>query len=600
LIKTNILKTTVMASTLMTATTIVYSNEQPNVIVVLTDDQGYGDLGCHGNPWIKTPAMDKLHSESIRFTNFHVSPTCSPTRGALMTGRYPNAIGTWHTINGRNLMWKDEKTLADTFAKNGYKTGFFGKWHLGDNSPHRPQDRGFQEVLMHGGGGIGQTPDFWSNDYFDDTYLRNGVPEKFTGYCTDIWFNEAEKFISRNKTKPFFAFISTNAPHAPFHIDQKYVDIYKNKNVPNAKFYGMITNIDDNLAKLRKFLAKNKLQDNTILIFMTDNGTVKGYSEKRKNGFNSGMRGKKGTVYEGGHRVPFFIYWAKGELSGGKDIDTLSAHIDLLPTLAELCHLKRTKGKKLHGRSLVPLLYGSPKKWPKRVLVTDSQRVHIPVKWKNSSTMTQKWRLINGNELYDIKNDSGQKQNLAKQHPDIVASLRQEYDKWWNMVSSDFKGKIAAIAVGTKQENPVKLTSHDWYMDKNNNSVWSQNLIREGIAKNGFWIIDVKTAGNYEIALRRWPRSTKTAINAPIPRGNPIPYGTPFATGQAIHINKARIKMANINQTKKIHKQDQEAVFNVSLKPGQYRLQTWFYGNDAPEGDLIERGAYYVYIMKKP
>jgi len=599
LIKINILATTVIASNLLNTTTIASSNEHPNVIVVLTDDQGYGDMACHGNPWIKTPAMDKLCSESVSFTNFHVSPTCAPTRGALMTGRYSNAIGTWHTVNGRNLMWEDEKTLADLFSENGYKTAVFGKWHLGDNYPYRPQDRGFQEVLVHGGGGISQTPDFWGNDYFDDTYLRNGVPEKFKGYCTDIWFNEAEKFISKNKTKQFFVFISTNAPHAPFNIDQKYIDMYKDKNVPNARFYGMITNIDENLAKLRNFLSKNNLQENTILIFMTDNGTVKGYSQETRKGFNSGMRGKKGTIYEGGHRVPFFIYWPKGKFSCGKEINTLAAHIDLLPTLAELCHLKKREGKKLHGLSLVPLLYGNGGSWPNRVVVIDSQRVHIPQKWKSSSIMTQKWRLVNGNELYNIKNDPGQKNNVSDHYPAIVKAMRKKYDKWWDMVFREFKGKIAAIAIGTEKENPVRLTSHDWYMDKNDTSVWSQELVRQGSAKNGFWIIDVKTPGNYEITLRRWPRSTKLPINSSLSDSQNTLSGTSHSKGGAIEINKARIKIANINKTIKVNQNDQEAVFYLKLNTGKYRFQTWFYGNDAPEGDFIERGAYYVYITKK-
>lgn len=591
MISCRIFKTGLLGSCLLASAGAIAEDKDihPNVILILTDDQGYGDMACHGNPWIKTPAMDKLHSESIRFTNFHVSPTCAPTRGALMTGRYPNAIGTWHTINGRNMMWEDEKTLVQVFAKNGYKTGIFGKWHLGDNSPHRPQDRGFQESVIHRGGGITQAPDHWDNDYFDDTYLRNGEPEDFQGYCTDIWFSEAEKFIARNKNTPFFAFISTNAPHAPFNVPEKYAAMYKDKPIPNAKFYGMITNIDENIANLREFLEKNKLKEKTILIFMSDNGTAKGFNDSsvQKKGFNAGMRGKKGSPYEGGHRVPFFIYWPDGKLQGGKDIDELTAHIDLFPTLVELCHLYSESKKQIHGKSLVPLLYGQGSSWPDRVLVIDSQRVNIPQEWQNSSTMTQQWRLINGQELYDIQNDTEQQNNLAEKMPEIVKELRQQYEKWWKFVSKEFNGRSVSIDIGADSENPVILSSHDWYMNNNDNSVWSQNEVRKGLAKNGYWLIDVKKAGEYEIALRRWPKSLNAGINDPIP------------DGKALKINKAKILIGGTGKTNEIKKKDKEAVFNISLQPGRYRFQTWFYSDDAPEGETIERGAYFVYITKK-
>lgn len=567
-----------------------YSEEQqstnPNVVIILTDDQGYGDLACHNNPWIKTPAMDKLYSESVRFTNFHVSPTCAPTRGALMTGRYPNAIGTWHTINGRNMMWEDEKTIADYFSENGYKTAIFGKWHLGDNSPHRPQDRGFQHVLIHGGGGIGQAPDYWGNDYFDDIYRENGKYKKFNGYCTDVWFTEAENFIKKNKNQPFFVYISTNAPHSPFNVPQKYADLYKDKNVPNANFFGMITNIDENIAKFRAFLKREKLSKNTILIFMSDNGTAAGYKPKNKKGYNCGMRGKKGSEYEGGHRVPFFIYWPQGKLTGGRDINILCAHIDLLPTLTELCHLKINSKKELHGQSLVPLLNGNTENWPNRTLVIDSQRVHLPQKWRKSSVMTQKWRLVDGKELYDIEKDPGQKTNVADKYAEKVNQLRQDYDKWWKLVNKENQGKMAAIAVGSTVENPVRLSSHDWYIPKNLNTVWNQNQIRKGTLGNGYWIIDVKTPGKYEISLWRWPVETNAAITAPLPRG------------KALKITKAKVTIGGITKTKEVTDQDISIVFSLNLKPGRQRLQTWFFSSDAPEGEIFQRGAYYVVIKK--
>ena len=279
---------------------------RPNVVLVMTDDQGYGDLACHGNPWIRTPNLDRLHRESVRLTDFHVSPLCTPTRAGLMTGQNPVRLGAWGTTWGRSLPRRDAVTMADLFAASGYPTGCFGKWHLGDNYPFRPQDRGFTEVLIHGGGGVGQTPDYWDNDYFDDTYFHNGKPEKCRGYCTDVWFDAAIRFIESNRDRPFFAYVPTNAPHGPFHVAQKYSSLYSaDPNVPNTNFYGMITNIDENMGRLTAKLDELGLSENTILIFTTDNGTAAGFRGGK--GFNAGMRGTKGSLYEGGHRVPCFI-----------------------------------------------------------------------------------------------------------------------------------------------------------------------------------------------------------------------------------------------------------------------------------------------------
>ncbi|MGL4593870.1 MAG: arylsulfatase, partial [Thermoguttaceae bacterium] len=299
-------------------------NKRPNVIVVITDDQGYGDVAAHGNSVIKTPNIDRLHSQSVRFTQFHVDPTCAPTRASLLTGRYATRLGIWHTILGRSILPRDEILMPQLFSESGYQTGMFGKWHLGDNYPFRPHDRGFQEAFYHLGGGVSQSPDYWGNDYFDDTYQRNGTPEKTEGYCTDVWFSNAIDFIKRHKSEPFFLYLATNAPHEPLNVAEKDWKPYSDKGLPEplARFYGMITNIDENIGHLESTLLELGLKDNTILIFMTDNGTA-------GNGFNANMRGKKGTPYEGGHRVPFFVRWPAGPFGKNRDINTLTAHIDV-------------------------------------------------------------------------------------------------------------------------------------------------------------------------------------------------------------------------------------------------------------------------------
>ena len=547
--------------------------KRPNVVLVITDDQGYGDLACHGNPVIKTPNLDRLYAESVRLTDFHVDPTCSPTRSALMTGHYSTRTGVWHTIMGRSLLGKHEVTMADVFSANGYQTGIFGKWHLGDNYPFRPQDRGFKEVLVHRGGGVGQGPDYWGNDYFDDTYLHNGKPKKFTGYCTDVWFDGAIKFIETNKNRPFFCYLTTNAPHGPYNVAEKYSKPYRDKGVPQnqARFYGMITNIDENMGRLMRQLRELGLQENTILIFMTDNGTSAGY--------NAGMRGRKGSEYEGGHRVPFFIRWPGGKFHVGRDVTDLAAHIDVLPTLIQLCRLKKPNGLKFDGAGLAPLLSHNVRGWPNRTLVVHSQRIEHPQKWRKSAVMTNRWRLVNGKELYDVKADPSQKKNTADEHPETVEKLRKEYEKWWADLSEQFD-KYCRIIIGSDKENPTRLMSHDWHSP---NPPWSQGAVRGASKANGFWAVEVERDGTYEFELRRWPTEVDKPITAAI------------NNGKAIRATNARLKIADVDETKSIEAGAHEVTFRVQLKAGKTRLQTWFM-DDAGES----RGAYYAYVKRLP
>jgi len=567
---------------------------RPNVVLIITDDQGYGDLGCHGNPVVKTPNLDRLHAESIRLVNFHVSPTCAPTRSALMTGRYTNATGCWHTIMGRSLLPPDEVTLADCFRASGYRTAIFGKWHLGDNYPSRPQDHGFEEVLVHGGGGVWQTPDYFGNDYFDDTYFHNGKPEKQEGFCTDVWFSNAMKFMAAagREGRPFFCYLTTNAPHGPMWAPERYAAMYRDvKGADLQGFLGMITNIDDNVGRLRRFLRQEGLEENTVLIFTTDNGTSSGDGI-----FNAGMRGKKGSAYEGGHRVPFFIHWPQGGLKGPRDIETLAAHIDVLPTLVELCELKQPPGPGIHGRSLRPLLYHRTAEWPERTIVVDSQRLEHLVRWRQTAVMTQRWRLVNPSpdgdpaklELYDMRSDPGQKQNVAADHPEVMGNLRREYDGWWKTVSQRAT-EYARIRLGNRAENPARLTAHDWH-GEGANAIWNQRMIRRAPAVNGFWAVHVEKAGRYRIELRRWPREMDLPVNAAFTDAS---YNREKTAGTAIGAVKARMQIGSVDETVEVKPEDKGAVFTVDLKEGPAELRTWFYSADGSE-----RGAYYVYVER--
>lgn len=566
------------------------SLEQPNIVFVMTDDQGKNDLGCEGNPYVQTPSIDAFYKQAVRFTNYHVSTTSAPTRSSIMTGRHTNRLNVYHTISGRSLLYEDEVLLPQILAQNGYVNGMFGKWHLGDNYPFRPEDRGFHEVVRHGGGGIGQGPDYWDNDYFDDTYWHNGKTESYTGYCTDVFFDNALQFIEENKDRPFFCYIATNAPHGPLNVPKEYLDKYAKTDVPDdiKRFYGMITNIDDNFARLEKKLADLRLLENTILIFTTDNGTAGGNRV-----YDAGMRGGKGSEYEGGHRVPFYIRWPKGNITGGKDINTLVAHYDLLPTFIDLLGLDFNPVKPLDGISLEPLLEGNVSDWPNRVLYMDTQRELNLIKYKNYTVMDNRWRLVNGKELYDMNNDLAQKHNVIMEHPDVAEKLSLGYESWWNSIMSEgVVERYAYIKVGSDQENPVRVSAHDQL--NGSLSVWHQTHAITGGLASGSWKIEVTKGGTYKISLCRFPRESGLMINSVFSEAEPC--------AEIENIRPASVKsdfkdaflyLGPIRKKLPIEANSSEVIFEGTIPEGKYDMIA----------ELIDQTgktypAYYIYIER--
>ncbi|HUP87762.1 MAG TPA: arylsulfatase [Longimicrobiales bacterium] len=432
---------------------------RPNIIIIMPDDVGYGDFGCLGNPIIRTPSIDALWRDSVRFTDFHVSPTCAPTRAALMTGRHEFKNGVTHTIYERERLTLHAITLAQVLKSAGYATGIFGKWHLGDEPERWPSKRGFDQMFIHGGGGIGQTypgscGDAPGNSYFSPTILHNGSFERTRGYCTDVFFAQAQSWMESVKGKqPFFAYITPNAAHAPLDVPEKYFRSYQGKVLDNvAKFYGMIENIDENVGRLLVRLDEQGLTRDTLVIFMTDNGGTAG-----KAIFNAGMRGSKNTPYQGGTRVPSFWRWPGG-FTGGVDCSALTAHIDVLPTLAEICGVALSEELKqqVEGRSMSPLLKDSAAEWPDRKLVTHIGRWDrgkaADSKYAGCSIRNRRFTLVNDRELYDLQNDPGETHNVIASHPDVVKELRAAYDDWWQSVLPHLENEDA---VGPK-ENPFK------------------------------------------------------------------------------------------------------------------------------------------------
>ena len=453
---------------LLSAGTIHAEDARPlNVIVLLTDDQGYGDISAHGNPVLKTPSFDRLHRESVRFTNFHVSPTCSPTRSALLTGRHEFRNGVTHTILERERMALDVVTLPQVLKAVGYKTGIFGKWHLGDEAAYQPNQRGFDEVFIHGAGGIGQTypgscGDAPGNTYFDPAILHNGRFEKTSGYCTDVFFRQASAWIaSQRKSEPFFCWIATNAPHGPYIARPEDRAIYMNQGLDEQveNFFGMIHNIDENLGLLLDKLDELGIADNTLVIAMNDNGGTAGVPI-----FNAGMRGSKCTPWLGGTRA--FSFWRLPGRFVPADCDAQTAHVDLFRTIAQLARavLPDDVEKQVEGLNLVPLLEHPGASWPERTSVLHCGRWingsdPNDAKYNNCSIRDNRYTLVSENgtstprwQLFDIKKDPAQTSDIAKQLPSEVMRLSDSYDQWWVSIKPQL---INESATGPKL-NPFK------------------------------------------------------------------------------------------------------------------------------------------------
>jgi arylsulfatase A-like enzyme len=458
---------------------------RPNVVLIITDDQGFGDVAIHGNDKIRTPNMDRIAREGVQFTQFQVCPVCSPTRSSLMTGRYNYRTGVVDTYLGRSMMRPDEVTVAEMLRDAGYRTGIFGKWHLGDNYPLRAMDQGFGASVVLRGGGLGQPSDVpGGGDYFDPILFRNGKPERFKGYCSDIYTNEALSFLDQNASRPFFLYLATNAPHDPLQVAEDLVAPYRRMGLDEqtAKTYAMVENADTNIGRVLSRLNSRGLDRNTIVIFMTDNGP-------QRPRYNAGMRGIKGTVYQGGIRVPFFLRWPS-VVKPGSQVDRIAGHIDVTPTLLEACGVAAPKHP-IDGRSLMPLLRNPGAAWQDRTLFTQWHRGDAPEPFRSAAVRTQRWKLVDGKELYDLGGDPAEKTDVAASQPEVVARLRGEYEKWFADVSS--KGyDPPRMSIGTRHQHSVVLTRQDWRGPK---AAWTPEAI-------GHWEVSVAEATNYEVKAR--------------------------------------------------------------------------------------------------
>ncbi len=502
---------------------------RPNIILILTDDQGYGDLGVTGNPIVQTPHIDALARRSASLSEFYVCPVCSPTRACLMTGRYNYRTAVVDTFLGRSMMNPAEVTVAQVLQRAGYLTGIFGKWHLGDCYPMRPIDKGFDEALVLRGGGLAQPADPIANHrrYTNPVLIHNGQETTTTGYCTDVYFTAAMRFIDRARQahQPFFIYLPTNAPHRP--VDDVPVDLYEKYRQLDltpvllghkenadymARVFAMEENIDQNVGRLESKLTADGLSENTIVIYMADNGP----DSYR---YVGPFRGKKTEVFEGGVRTFFFMAWP-ARLKAGATSEHLTAHIDVMPTLLEAAGVPIPRGLKLDGRNFLPLLEGKTAAWPERVIVTQSHRGNVPVRYHNFELRTERWKLVHPSgfgretlppgvplELYDIRHDPAEAHDVAPAHPDVVRRLTAAYDRWFDDVGHSHPDNYAPprIVAGTARETRTVLTWQDW----------RPRITTFGWGLLGQWRLRFAADGVYDVEFR-WP--------------HPVSAGTLFLT----------------------------------------------------------------------
>ena len=544
---------------------------QPNVILILTDDQGIGDVGFKGNPFIQTPHLDQLASESIDLENFYVSPVCSPTRSSLMTGRYYMRTGIYDTYNGGSIMTPREKTMAEYFHEAGYVSGIFGKWHLGDHYPSRPMDQGFDEALIHQAGGVGQVGDLgnyfsFDSSYFDPVLYKNGEPVQTKGYCSDVYTDGALEFIDTHKDQPFFLYLSFNAPHTPLQLPEKYYHIYENlgeqfkaSDDPNflgeelserqieaaKRVYGMVTNIDDNVGRILEKLKKQGLEENTLVIFLTDNGP-------QQVRYKMGLRAWKTSVYEAGIKVPALFRYPKWE---PKKVKETLAHIDMLPTIMEFCGIQSSWENPIDGTSFLSLLTGGegPSTINDRTLFFHWQRGFSE---SNQNTAVRKgdFKLVanawgnpekNSIQLFNLADDPGESNDLATSSPEKVSELMEEWDRWLPEVleSSPYPDDPPRITIGTDYQTITHFNRND---AKGMTGIWNQEKVF------GYWDVNVAKSGEYRFE---------------------VSFLKPIESGSRVYI-----KMAPFQQSITVtDAETKKLIFEgMNIKEGNYRLESWY------------------------
>lgn len=477
---------------------------RPNIILILTDDQGYGDVGFHGNEVIQTPNLDQFAKEGVDFSRFYVAPVCSPTRAGIMTGRYHYRTGVTNVGSCGDRIKAEELTIAEILRRSGYATAIYGKWHMGDNYPMRPQDMGFEEAIIHKGCCL--TPWFrpGGDNYFDPYLFHNGVRKQYKGYCMDVFTDLTIDFARKNakQNKPFFVYLSTNTPHDPLNVGREYSEPYRQRGLgpQEAEYYGTITNIDYNVGRLMSKLKEMGLDEDTIVVFLTDNGASGGGTRH----WSLKLRGKKASVYEGGIRVPCVFRWP-GKFKSGSEIDRIAAYTDLLPTFLDAAQVASPEGINLDGESLMPLLEGRPGKYPDRTIIIQWHQGLTPQLHRSFTVIHKRFKLVQAvggfqqsgkyleneyrYELFDILNDPLEQNDLASEYPHIVSMMKQQYEEWYWEMMKERGLDPQEIIIGSIFENPTRLLTSGSFVEQDE----APNFV------TGEWPCHVVRSGRYDI-----------------------------------------------------------------------------------------------------
>lgn len=560
--------------------------QQPNVIVIMTDDTG-NNIGYQGNPYVTTPHIDSLATEGVSLSNFHQMPMCTASRAGLMSGQYAEHTGAWRTSLGRTMMRGDVYTIAEAFRDNGYATGHYGKWHLGDNWPMAPQDQGFNDVVGLRCGGIGQIADYWGNDYFDDTYYRNGKPEKFEGYCTDVFFNETMRFIRENKDEPFFIYLAPNITHLPLKVAENYAKKHIDNGIDEklAILYGMVDNLDENMGRLLACLKETGVDEKTIILMTTDDG-VQGASVSRTPDYwNMGMRGKKGSQEEGGHRVFSYLRWTGGNIgTPGVNNETLISIQDVYPTMLDLCGLPMPENVEFSGRSFKPYLTAplNPEEDDRLIFFYYYNPKNIDQRENQTCVIWKNWRLIANTQLYDISKDKMQENDVAAGFPEVVKKLQEEFDTY-HAIGKPLIQEPVRFIIGDPCAPVQDLTSQDvyWIKDVSSGQAFGQGDCEKLKQSHGPYKVTIARDGKYTFTLSRYPPYTG------------MTFGRGHRSVGTFHIEKVRMSIAGQTVEKAVTPEDTHASFTLDLKAGDAELDT------ALIGDRNDGVAYFVTIEFK-
>lgn len=557
----------VVAFLLCSCTKEQTGKSRPNVIMVLIDNQGYHELSRNGHQIVQTPHMDGLSREAVNFTNFHAPPFCSPSRAALLTGRYALRAGIYNTVGGVSILHRNETTVANILKKEGYQTGVFGKWHLGSSYPYAPRFRGFDEVFVHGGGGVSQLGDYFGNDHIDATYEHNGTFVKSEGFSTDVLFDQAIGFIEGKKQRKeqFFCYISTPAVHFPTNRHPETTQRLLDRGAPDDKYlalHSMIENVDDNIGKLLDYLDETGQNENTLLIVASDQGVNdRGAPQHRSGEFQN-----RGLSYDEKHHVYCMVQYPPFTTNNGGDTGQLTGMVDIAPTILDVCGVAIPSN--MDGQSLKPILAGSDQWDEERKLIIQCPRSRTLKKWENVAVKYKTWRLVDRRSLYNTENDFGQLNDVSGQYPDLVDELTSTYEQFWNSLPPS--GTLLSPHVIGHEESPdTRLVAMDWY---EGHAPWTQQGLKNK-SSQGKWRIEVARDGKYQFELRRYPREADMPVEA----------------------RSATLKIGKTTMEKQMNVEATNVVLEADLKKGTYDMTTIF----VPPSDSVGHvawGANYVHV----